>query len=224
MKITDNMKKDATGLSRSFVLGYNKEKYTEAEILQGIITNNDKMILYIYKNFFPGIKSMVYSFHSLYLDAEDIFQEGLIRAIINVRENRFKGTSSFYTYLTSICRNVCLKEIQKTVKTNDVSTSVIAMEDTETHDEELIYRMVMLKDKMDETCKQIIDLRFGLRRNETVLPEEAKPVENMKFEEIARQLNIETDNARQRFKRCFEKLKMALSKDLLWGELANQYS
>jgi len=219
--MNDQLKKDVTGLSHSFVLRYNKIKYTETEILEGIATNNDNMIRYIYKNFFPGIKSMVHSFHTLFLDAEDVFQEGLTRAIINVRENRFKGTSSFYTYLTSICRNVCLKEIQKSVKTNDVSTSVIAMEDTETPDDELINRMTVLKDKMDEACKQIIDLRFGIQKDKILLPEEGVSLENTRFEEIARQLNIETDNARQRFKRCFEKLKTALSNDYLWRELAN---
>ena len=215
------MKIDTKKMSHPFVFGYNKIKFTEIEILEGISTNNDNMIRYIYTNFFPGIKSMVYSFHTLFLDAEDVFQEGLTRAVINVREQKFNGTSSFYTYLTSICRNVCLKEIQKSVKTNDVSTTALASEDNENHDEELIHRMILLKNRMDEVCKQIIDLRFGLQRNETVLPVKAFPVENMKFEEIARQLNIETDNARQRFKRCFEKFKMLLSNDLLWGELAN---
>ena len=215
------MKRENKVLSHSFVLRYNKIKYTEIEILEGIRTNNDNMIRYIYKNFFPGIKSMVHSFHALFLDAEDVFQEGLMRAVINVREQKFKGTSSFYTYLTSICRNVCLKEIQKSGKTNDVNTNAIAMDATETHDDELIYRMVMLKDKMDEGCKQIIDLRFGIQKDKILLPEESATLENIRFEEIARQLNIETDNARQRFKRCFEKLKIALSNDYLWRELAN---
>jgi len=96
------MKKDAKRLSQSFVFGYNKIKFTEIEILEGITSNNDHMIRYIYKNFFPGIKSMVHSFHALFLDAEDVFQEGLTRAVINVREQKFNGTSSFYTYLTSI--------------------------------------------------------------------------------------------------------------------------
>lgn len=208
-------------MSHLSAFGYNRKKYNETEILDGINANNDDMIRYIYKNFFPGIKAMVHSFHTLFLDAEDVFQEGLTRAIINVRENRFKGTSSFYTYLTAICRNVCLKEIQKSGKINDGSKNDLAVNDTETPDDELINRMTILKDKMDEACKQIIDLRFGIQKDKILLPEEGAFLENTRFEEIARQLNIETDNARQRFKRCFEKLKIALSNDYLWRELAN---
>lgn len=215
------MKKDVTAMSHLPAFGYNRKKYDEAEILEGINANNDDMIRYIYKNFFPGIKAMVHSFHTLYLDSEDVFQEGLTRAIINIRENKFSGKSSFYTYLTAICRNVCLKEIQKSGKINDGSKNDLAVNDTETPDDELINRMTVLKDKMDEACKQIIDLRFGIQKDKILLPEEGASLENTRFEEIARQLNIETDNARQRFKRCFEKLKIALSNDYLWRELAN---
>jgi RNA polymerase sigma factor (sigma-70 family) len=215
------MKNNVIAMSHSFVFKYNKNKYTETEIVDGILANDDMMIRYIYKNSFSGIKSMVNSFHTLYLDAEDVFQEGLTRAVINVRENKFSGKSSFNTYLSAICRNVCLKEIQKTGKITHGSKSVFAIEDIDELDNELINRLVLLKDKMDEACKQIIDLRFGLRNDKIFLTEESPSVENTKFEEIAKKLNIETDNARQRFKRCFEKLKLALSNDHLWKELAN---
>jgi len=219
IKSTGNMKKVTMGLSQSLVFGYNKKKYAEAEILEGIIKNNDSMIRYIYRNFFPGIKFMVGTFHNLSIDAEDVFQEGLTRAVINVREQKFKGTSSFYTYLTSICRNVCLKDIQRSVKRCEVGDNTIANDDSETFADELIDRMTAIKNSMDEACKQIIDLRFGLRKGKDILIDSTNPVENMKFEEIAKLLNIEPDNARQRFRRCFEKFKIVLFNDHVWKEL-----
>ena len=206
-------------MSQSLIFGYNNKKYDETEILVGIINNNDNMIRYIYRSFFPGIKSMVGSFHNLSLDAEDVFQEGLMRAVINVREKKFKGSSSFYTYLTSICRNVCLKELQRSVKRNEVSDNAVEKEDSETYNDELIDRMTTLKNSMDEACKQIIDLRFGLRKGKDILIDSTNPVENMKFEEIAKLLNVEPDNARQRFRRCFEKFKIVLFNDYVWKEL-----
>jgi RNA polymerase sigma factor (sigma-70 family) len=215
------MKKVKPVLSHSLVSWYNKNKYSEAEILEGIINNNDIMIRYIYKNFFPGIKSMVGSFHNLSLDAEDVFQEGLTRAVINVREHKFNGTSSFYTYLTSICRNVCLKEIKKSAKRNEAGKSASDNDDSESYQDDLIDRITTLKKNMDENCKQIIDLRFGLRNSENLSIDEGTPLQNMRFEEIAKQLNIEADNARQRFRRCFEKFKMVIFNDHLLKELTN---
>ena len=107
------MQNNASGLSQILRSGYNKQKYTEAEILDGILKNSDRMILYIYKSYFPGVKSMVYSFHSLVLDADDVFQDGLVAATRNIIEKRFNGDSTFNTYLTSICRNICLKQMER---------------------------------------------------------------------------------------------------------------
>ena len=214
------MKKITPRLSQSFLLRYNKEKYNETEILNGILNNNDPMIRYIYRSYFPGIKSMVGSFHNLSLDAEDVFQEGLTRAVINVREKKFNGTSTFYTYLTSICRNVCLKELTRPINIHEIDNS-IETEGYETFSEDLISCMNAVKSKMDDACKQIIDLRFGLGKSGNQLFDTSQPVESVKFEEIAKQLNIEADNARQRFRRCLEKFKMVLSKDPEWRELTN---
>ena len=215
------MKKISPRLSQFSLFGYNKEKFDEWKILSGILNNNDNMIRYIYKSYFPGIKSMVGSFHNLSLDAEDIFQEGLTRAVINVRDQKFNGTSSFYTYLTSICRNICLKELQRSGKKIEAINYTIENVEQDNYQEELIDRMTAVKNKMDEACKQIIDLRFGLRKSDDLEIVNSDSIENMKFEEIARQLNIEADNARQRFRRCFEKFKMALSLDHSWKELTN---
>lgn len=58
---------------------------------------------------------------------------------------------------------------------------------------------------MDEACKQLLDLWFSLRNGKDILIDSTNQVENMKLEEIAKLLNIETDNARQRFRRSLEK-------------------
>ena len=215
------MKRIPQRLSHSSLFGYNKEKYSEEDILSGIVNNNDNMIRYIYKSFFPGIKSMVGSFHNLSLDTEDIFQEGLTRAVINVRELKFHGKSTFYTYLTSICRNICLKELKRPVNLQEVDKGSEVINGSEEHVEDLIERMTEVKNKMDESCKQIIDLRFGLGKSSNQQFDSYQPVESVKFEDIAKQLQIETDNARQRFRRCFEKFKMVLFKDREWKGLTN---
>jgi len=206
-------------LSQLSLFRYNKQKYTEDEILEGVMHNNENMYRYIYKNYFPGIKSMVYSFHSLVLDAEDIFQDGLVAASRNVTEKRFEGNSTFYTYLTSICRNICLKQLERAKKMQDSTSEQSESYDSEEAVEELIYRLTFLKDKMDEKCRQIIDLRFGLTNSNPELNKELNSDTNVRFDEIANVLNIEPDNARQRFKRCLGKLKETAFNDKAWNEI-----
>ncbi len=213
------MQNKAPSLSQFFSPGYNKQKYSEAEILDGILNNSDKMIQYIYKSYFPGIKSMVFGFHSLALDAEDVFQDGLVAAIRNVSENRFNGNSTFNTYLSSICRNICLKQMERAKKMPTTVFEHEIADQPETNTEELIYRITLLKDKMDDKCRQIIDLRFGLSASHTLLNQISDSASNTRFEEIASTLSIEPDNARQRFKRCLEKLKESVFNDHTWNEI-----
>lgn len=208
-----------SSLSQILLSGYNKQKYTEAEILDGILNNSDKMIRYIYKNYFPGIKSMVYGFHSLVLNAEDVFQDGLVAAVRNVMEKRFHGNSTFNTYLASICRNICLKQMERAKRMHLAASELTDLSQPEKDFDELIYRLTFLKDKMDEKCRQIIDLRFGLLNGGSTINEMQDALSNVRFEEIAATLNIETDNARQRFKRCLEKLRETVLNDIAWNEI-----
>ncbi|MBL7906166.1 MAG: sigma-70 family RNA polymerase sigma factor [Bacteroidales bacterium] len=177
------------------------------------------MFRYIYKSYFPGIRSMVLGFRSLVLDAEDIFQDGLIDASNNLREGKFKGDSSFNTYLTSICRNKCRKQLERAARFgNNISTIDVA-DEPEADIEDLIARLTLLKERMDEKCKKIIDLRFGLDKYNSELKINSENCSNIRFEEIASKLNIEADTARQRFKRCLEKLKETVLADSSWSDL-----
>ncbi|MDY0343026.1 MAG: sigma-70 family RNA polymerase sigma factor [Lentimicrobium sp.] len=211
--------KKPSPLSHLSNLGYNKQKYTESEILEGVKNNDNKMYRFIYKSYYPGIKSMVVGFHSLALDADDIFQDGLVTASRNVMEDRFRGDSTFYTYLTSICRNKCFKQLEQAGKFRPANPKIEISEEPAADLEDLIYRLTVLKDKMDEKCRQIIELRFGLKDGIKGQNNLSDSGSNVRFEEIATILKIEPDNARQRFKRCLEKLRETVFNDRVWNDL-----
>jgi RNA polymerase sigma factor (sigma-70 family) len=213
------MKKHTSFLSQYLHFRYSKQKYTDAEIVFGVLHNNNQIIAHSYKIYFPGIKALVYSFHSLVLDADDVFQDGLVAATRNIAENKFGGNSSFNTYLSSICRNICLKQIERANKMQLVITEPPEMEENEPDKEELIRRLTILKDTMEDNCREIIDLRFGLSFYNYSPSTLHDSDTNTKFDQIANVLNIETDNARQRFKRCFGKLKEAVLNDKIWNEI-----
>ena len=164
-------------------------------LIEGILKNDSRVIGRIYDLHFSKIKSMVNNFHNLGLDAEDVFQDGLTRAVINIRKGRFRGESSFSTYLYGICRNICLKAYNKNKGTWTTEIGQ-AIEELPDDNFDMLQVINEEKNKLDEDCKRIIDMRFGL--DDTV--------DSTRFEKIAVALNIKTDNARQRFGRCFAKL------------------
>ncbi len=190
-------------LSHSSAKKYNRLDYSDPEILDGIFRNENEVIKHIYKKYFTKIKQMVFTFKHTALYPEDIFQEGLTRAVINIREGKFRGESSFYTYLNSICRNICLKELNLMKGRNDELKEEVA--DANETNFEAIVLLLEIRKRLNDGCREILDLRFDLNEKEDE-PQTA-PTGCRSFEEIAGLLDLTAANARQRFKRCFDKLR-----------------
>jgi len=77
---------------------YNKIAYSEKDLIERIILNQDWAIREIYKTQYVAIKKMVYTFKNTTLEPEDIFQEGLTRAIMNIRNGKFNRQSKKHTH------------------------------------------------------------------------------------------------------------------------------
>jgi len=187
-------------------MGVQTDVESEMGLIRGLMEGNANSIGYLYKHNLPAIRKMVFQFDHIVLEPEDVIQEGLTRAIINIRSGKFKGNSSIHTYLYSICRNICLKEARnqsKEIRGTRLNDD-IAEENTDHEDDtfELIKLVVEIKNGLEERCREIIDLRFDTGQG----AENRDDRNRFRFESIAEKLGITPDNARQRFKRCLEKL------------------
>ena len=197
------MGKIISNLSRFITSGNNTSEYSNERIIEGIKNNSNETLEYIYKSYFSKIKKMVWAFRNTALMPEDIFQEGLIRAVVNIQNGKFRGESSFYTYLNSVCRNVCLKELAKH-RHSELNSNVEVEDESENF--ELFQNLLNVMKRMDDKCRSVIEIRFNLENhaNEPI-PDDLNIT--VPFEEIAEKLNLTPDNARQRFKRCLDKLR-----------------
>lgn len=168
-------------------------------IIDGILENSEITIQKIYQLQFPKIQKLVWSFKNTSIDANDIFQEGLTRAILNIREGKFRSESSFSTYFYAICRNICRSQLQHVNKAELHENIIIEEEESKF---ELLNLILDLKSDLGEKCKEIIDLRFALVETDHEHPNKCNS-----FDLIAEKLNITPVNARQRFKRCLDQLR-----------------
>jgi RNA polymerase sigma factor (sigma-70 family) len=205
-------------MSQNIISIYKRMSFTEQEIVQGILNDDDMVIRYLYRQLFPGIRTMVRSMHNVRLDAEDIFQEGLTRAVLNVKKGSFQGSSSFSTYLNSICRHVCLQELKANHSGYSFAEQVPDVADETDQEQDSIFLMLKLKERLDPLCRQIIDVRFGIGMSRQYEGEQLGHHHNLKFDEIGKVLGIEADNARQRFKRCLEKLRAMITGTPGWED------
>lgn len=186
----------------------------EVDIVSGIEKNDNRVISAAYVQNFDKVKKMVYLFRNARLDPEDIFQDGFTLAIMNIQQGKFRSESSFSTYLIAICRNLCLKQLTKLNKITYGES--IEMVD-EVQDLTLFQEMIKFKMQLGEKCKEVIDLRFALG----VHYNKQSPNKCLSFDEIAYHLKITTVSARQRFKRCIDKLRELVMES---SELKNNFS
>lgn len=205
-------------MSQNTLSFYKRMTLSDEQIIKGIVEDNDMIIRYIYKKYFPGIRTMVRSFHNLVLNSDDIFQEGLTRAIMNVKAGKFQGKSTFYTYLNSICHYVCLQELKQSKTINPIVENIASDPESDDESQDKIILLIKIKENMDPVCQQIIDTRFGIGLESRLGDEKLGHHHNLKFDEIGKILGIDPANARQRFKRCMEKLRELLDNNVAWHE------
>jgi len=187
-------------LSRTKVKSYHTIENTDERIIKGILQNSNQIISELYQQNYLKVKKMVRTFKNTRLDPEDVFQEGMTRAILNIRNGKFRGESSFSTYLSSICRNICLKQLSKKSEYELNDNYDVIEEDNHF---EIIQQVLKLRQQLGVNCRTIIDLRFTLEENEL----NKDPNKCASFDEIAKKTQITAINARQRFKRCLDKLR-----------------
>lgn len=92
--------------------------YSNEEILNGILRNDNVILQYIYKSFYYKVNLFVKKNNGDNDDANDIFQESVIVIYRKLKANELVLNCSFETYLFAICKYLWLKNLtrQKTEK------------------------------------------------------------------------------------------------------------
>lgn len=91
----------------------NLNKTVSKKLIEGI-RNQDKTVLKsLYADYFPTIKRLVIDNNGTEQDAKDVFQEGIIIIYRKIKEGTFELTSSFKSYIYSVCRFIWIKQLSK---------------------------------------------------------------------------------------------------------------
>jgi RNA polymerase sigma factor (sigma-70 family) len=180
--------------------------YSDEAILEGLRLRSDYIINFIYKEFFPLIKFLVTENGGSDEDAEDIFQDGIIIVYNKINLNQFTLTSSFKTYMYSVCRNLWLQKLNKRKAIFDKLTDV----------EEYID---LPKDMLQEASFEETEMHRIIQIHFLSLPEDCQKVlrlfiKNIPLREIAAIMGFKTENyAKTRKYLCKQDLKKRIADD-----------
>ena len=86
--------------------------YTEKELIDGIIAENDDVLLYIYKNSYRPVRHLITTNSGNEEDARDIFQDSLVILYKKLKSYNLKLHCSISTFIYSIARLLWLKELK----------------------------------------------------------------------------------------------------------------
>ena len=86
--------------------------YTNEELLNGILRNDNVILQFIYKNFYYKVNLYVKKNSGDNDDANEVFQEAVIVIYRKLKANDLKLTCSFETYLFSVCKYLWFKQLE----------------------------------------------------------------------------------------------------------------
>ena len=180
--------------------------YSDEAILEGLRLRSDYIINFTYKEYFPLVRFLIIENGGSGEDAEDIFQDGIIILYNKISLNQLTLTSSFKTYMYSVCRNLWLQKLHKRKAIYDQLTDVDDFID--------LPNDLFLEASIEEAeLHRIIQIHF------LSLPKDCQKVlrlfiKNIPLREIAGIMGFKTENyAKTRKYLCKQDLKKRIADD-----------
>jgi RNA polymerase sigma factor (sigma-70 family) len=189
--------------------------YTDEAIIDGLKRRDSLIIRYVYKEYYPTIKFLITTNSGTDTDAEDVFQDALVVLYRKISRENLVLTSSFKTFLYSICRNLWLQRLDRRVFRNEF----LEMEDLgelqdipyaeQPEDDQEKYRLFQQHFfRLGEDCQKVLKLFL----NKTSL------------KEIAEIMGFKTEKyAKTRKFMCKEKLKNSIINDPNFKKYLTEY-
>jgi RNA polymerase sigma factor (sigma-70 family) len=185
---------------------YEMIHYSDEAILEGLRLRSDYIINFTYKEFFPLIKYLVTGNGGAVEDAEDIFQDGIVTLYNKISSNQLSLTSSFKTYIYSVCRTLWMQKLnaRKAIfeKLSDVEEYIDLPKD------------MLTKESIEETeMQRIIQTHF------LTMPDECQKVlrlfiQKVPLQQIAGIMGFKTEHyTKTRKNLCKENLKTRIAND-----------
>jgi RNA polymerase sigma factor (sigma-70 family) len=141
-----------------------KHSYTDKEIFEGIIKQNNDVFLFIYQQNFRSVKKFIQENSCSEKDAEDLFQDVIVLLFNKIKDDAFSLTCSFNTYLFSIIKNQWLRTLKQRKQRN---TSFEECDNFLNNEPEIFEELLQVERKnlfirhfneLPEECRKIIKL------------------------------------------------------------------
>ncbi len=178
---------------------------SEKELIEIIASGNGKAINTLYLEYYPLIRHFIEKNSGDEESAKDIYQDGVVILIRNIRNNTFRGESSIKTYLYSVCRRLWLKELHhrkiKVKRLKEVSEYINDEENPEDPAlDEKLKKMSACMKELGEPCYTILSDFY---------------LDKLSMEDIRKKMGYtNSGNAKNQKYKCLQRLKKLFFKPI----------
>ena len=181
------------------------DKYTIQNFINDLKKDSRKLFEFIYKTYYPLVKSFIFKLKGNEQDAQDVFQDTVMAIIRNTKEKKLKSSDIlFQTYLLAICKHIWYNQQRlpekEMINESDLAEDYGFDEELMKSVDETTERQIFQNNfkKLDKICQKI--LKYHLKK--------------MSDKEIARKVKIkDVSYLKKRKYLCKEKLIKMIKED-----------
>lgn len=118
------------------------KRLSDISIIKGVLSQDDKILNWLYDNYFQSVKNHVLSNSGSDDDVSDVFQDTIIVLYNQIVDNSLHLTSDLKGYFFGIARNVWSAQLRKKQKTIELEIDVADEESTEEQYDPVLERII----------------------------------------------------------------------------------
>ena len=141
-----------------------KSQYSDDQIIEGMARGHQKVLNYIYSEFFSMVERMVINKGGTTEASWDIFQEAMEILMRKINDGDLSLTCSFSTYLYAICKNLWYHSLRKYRETGiDKLPEHYLVSEPEQDEPEMEKQQALFKHhfkQLSKDCQKLLSLAF----------------------------------------------------------------
>lgn len=100
------------------------KRISDTSIIEGIRNQDDKILNWLYDNYFSTVKKHILNNNGTKEDASDIFQDTVIVLYKQINENKLTLTSDLKGYFFGIARNLWSVQLRNNLRMDELKTNL----------------------------------------------------------------------------------------------------
>jgi RNA polymerase sigma factor (sigma-70 family) len=175
------------------------KRYSDSAIIEGVRKQDDKILNWIYDNYYQSVKKHVLNNSGSADDVSDVFQDSIIVLYNQISDNSLKLSADLKGYFFGIASNIWSAQLRKKHKTTGFEIDIPEEEDEDLINDPTLERVVSRAFQKLKPDQQMVLTLFS---------------EGLTYEDIALKMNLKNETyARRKKYLCKEALLEIVKED-----------